>query len=519
MTVNASRAFGICVFAAALAGGTAAAQAPAPGGPAPPPVTTAEQAPPEPQPEHEFRMSRRPVVRVGLDYGVRAGDSVSYVQTVLGDVTIDGHVDQDVVVTLGSVRLGSTAVIDGSLAVLGGSATIADGAVVNGDFVLVGGPLDAPERFYARGTQVVVGMPAVTETVKAAIPWLTHGLLLGRLIVPSLRWVWVVVAVIFLVGVVLNLLFDRPVRGCANAIVAKPLSSFLLGLFVLLLTPLAVAIIGATIIGLAIVPLVLCAIVAAAIVGKVGVARAIGGTIVQEGPEAGRAHALVSFAIGFAVLCLAYMVPIVGIVTWALTGALGLGAAAITFRVSLKKEHPERAPVPEVAAAAAMPVAYSPSSTSDFDSAPPPFAVDSTATPPPVPPARSGLAAYARAAFLDRVAAFALDCILVAIAVEILDLNRYSGAFLFWLFAYHVGFWAWRGTTLGGIVIGLRVVRTQGTELRVIDAVVRALASIFSVAALGIGCLWMLQDPERQMWHDKIAGTLVVKVPREMLLP
>ena len=71
---------------------------------------------------------------------------------------------------------------------------------------------------------------------------------------------------------------------------------------------------------------------------------------------------------------------------------------------------------------------------------------------------------------------------------------------------------------MGGIICGLRLTRTQGTDLRVIDAVVRGLASVFSFAALGIGCLWMLQDPERQMWHDKIAGTLVVKVPRQVLL-
>jgi uncharacterized RDD family membrane protein YckC len=28
----------------------------------------------------------------------------------------------------------------------------------------------------------------------------------------------------------------------------------------------------------------------------------------------------------------------------------------------------------------------------------------------------------------------------------------------------------------------------------------------------------MINDPERQMWHDKIAGTLVVKLPRELVL-
>ena len=60
----------------------------------------------------------------------------------------------------------------------------------------------------------------------------------------------------------------------------------------------------------------------------------------------------------------------------------------------------------------------------------------------------------------------------------------------------------------------LRVIRTDGAPLHFADALVRGLASIFSLAVLGIGALWILQDPERQAWHDKIAGTYVVKVPR-----
>ena len=31
---------------------------------------------------------------------------------------------------------------------------------------------------------------------------------------------------------------------------------------------------------------------------------------------------------------------------------------------------------------------------------------------------------------------------------------------------------------------------------------------------LGLGCLWIIKDADRQAWHDKIAGTYVVKVPR-----
>ena len=471
--------------------------------------------------------SSRPVVRVGQGYVVRAGDAVYDLHTVLGDVTIDGRVNNDAVVALGSARLGSNAVINGSLVVVGGTVTVADGAAVHGDFVVVGGALDAPSTFYPHGTQVIVGTPAMGEALRAAVPWLTHGLLWGRLIVPGLGWIWMFVGVAFFVGLLVNLLFDRPVRACADVIVARPVGSFLLGLFVLLLTVPALAILAASVIGIAVVPFVLCAIVAAAIVGKVGVARAIGGVVTRETAESGRVYGLASFVIGFALLAVAYMIPLVGIVTWAITGALGLGAATITFRVALKRERPRvaetpppappivptyQAPPPEAPAAAA-PLAFE-------SAAPPPFpeASASVAAPPPPAPLPGTLASYARAAFLDRVAAFALDCILVAIAVEIVNLNRYDGAFAFWLLVYHIAFWAWRGTTLGGIVIGLRVVRTQGADLRLVDAVVRGLASIFSIVALGIGCLWMLQDPERQMWHDKIAGTVVIKVPRELLL-
>ncbi len=477
----------------------------------------------------------RPVVRVGQGYVVRAGDVVSDVKAVLGDVTVEGRVDHDVVVTLGSARLGSNADIRGTLAVVGGSVIVDEGAAVHGDFVLVGGALNAPQSFYPDGTQVVIGTPGVGHALRAAVPWLTHGLLWGRLIVPGLPWIWALVGVVFFVGLLINLLFDRPVRACADAIVAKPFSSFLLGLFVLLLTVPALAILAATVVGIAVVPFVICAIVAAAIVGKAGVARAIGGAATRETAESGRLYGLASFVVGFAVLMVAYMIPIVGIVTWAITGALGLGAAAITFRVAMKREHPAKPPrAPEIPAQLppqppayesplpAAPMAFAPEAApaapAGFDPVAAPTASEVSVAAAAAPPPPGSLAAYARAAFLDRVAAFALDCILVAIAVEIVGLSRHDGAFLFWLLVYHIAFWAWRGTTLGGIVIGLRVVRTQGTDLRVVDAVVRGLASIFSLAALGIGCLWMLQDSERQMWHDKIAGTLVVKVPRDLLL-
>jgi uncharacterized RDD family membrane protein YckC len=120
------------------------------------------------------------------------------------------------------------------------------------------------------------------------------------------------------------------------------------------------------------------------------------------------------------------------------------------------------------------------------------------------------------AAFLDRLAAFVLDVILVSIVVQIFSGHDddTARAFFVTLLAYHVGFWVWKGTTVGGIICQLRVVRVDGGRLRFVDALVRGLSAIFSLALFGLGALWILKDPERQAWHDRIAGTFVVKVPR-----
>ncbi len=530
----------------------AAQSAPKPAPQAAPPLERERQ--PDPDVDDRPRRFFRPIVRVAQDYTLAAGDRVWEIQSVFGDVVIEGRVEQDVVVVMGSIRLASTAVVDGSVVVIGGSATIDESAVVRDDLVVVGGTLRAAPSFSPGGQHIVIGSPWMGETLQGLVPWITGGLLWGRLIVPDIDWLWAFVGVFFLIYLALNTVFDRPVGGSADVMVKRPLSAFMIGLLVLLLTGPALAIIAASVIGLVVVPFIICAVIVAGLVGKAGVARAIGRSVLRSESPDGRLQATAAFIIGFVLLTLAYMVPILGVLTWALTTVLGLGAATITFRALLRRERPAppQVPVPPLvpspaspARSAAMSFEAMPSavhapaaatlgaSSGQFASAPSAAATPSAATPVDVPAAAAipvdtapaslvyneGLAKYPRASFLDRLAAFALDCILVAIANAILDLTRNDGFYFFLLLTYHIAFWAWRGTTLGGIICSLRVIRTHGAELRPADAVVRGLASMFSVAALGIGCLWMLQDSERQMWHDKIAGTLVVKVPRELALP
>ena len=525
MTFAPLRAALVCFLLAGAAGVSPSAQTRGTQEPpaVPPPVeATADRVPvrQENDTTRTFRF-RRPIFRALQNYTVHADDVVGEVRTVFGDVTIEGRVERDVVVIMGSARMASTAVVDGSLVVIGGSADIDAGATVGRDLVVIGGTTTAPSTFSPEGEHVVIGSPRFGEAMRGLLPWVTQGFLWGRLIVPGLAWVWGVVAVFFLLYLALNTVFDRPVGAAADVIVERPLSAFVGGLLVLLLSVPVLAIVAASVIGLAIVPFLLSGLIVAGLVGKTAVARAIGRSVIRTESAESWPAALFAFAIGFALLTLAYMVPLLGFVTWALTSVLGLGAATATFRAHLRRERRAAAPVQEIAVAHVSSAAAE--ARDDHASIPPPLeaaaAPAGAPAPPPQPLFNSGLAQYPRATFLDRLAAFSLDCILVAIANGLLDMRRSDGFFFLLLLGYHIAFWAWKGTTLGGIICNLRVTRTDGTDLRFVDAVVRGLSSIFSIAALGIGCFWMLQDPERQMWHDKIAGTLVVKAPRSVVLP
>jgi uncharacterized RDD family membrane protein YckC len=460
-----------------------------------------------------FRDSRAPVFRLGQDYHLRQGDAAGDVVLVSESATIEGYVRGNLIVVFGTVRLTSTAVVGGALIVAAGDATIERGAVVRQDLVILGSSLDAPTDFAPGEQHVIVGSKALGDRVRAILPWIGEGLLLGRLIVPRLGWIWLIVGVVFVASLILSLMFHETVLRCADTIAKKPLSTFLVGLLVLLLTGPVSVILAASVIGLAVVPFVLCALAIAWVVGRVAVTVRIGDSLVgQELPET-RLQAVRSFVIGFAVVCLAYMVPVLGFIVWAMVGVLGLGAASLAFIAAFRRENPAppKLDPAHVPVAAAIPSVAATAMAGASDVVPPSDAPPAMAT--------TNLAFFPRAGFFDRLGAFAIDCALIFIGNGILDLTRSdSGPFLL-LLVYHIAFWAWKGTTIGGIICQLRVVRVDGTPLRFVDALVRGLASLFSIAVLGLGCFWILKDPENQSWHDKVAGTYVVKVPRNYPLP
>ena len=227
----------------------------------------------------EYR--HNPGFRLGQDQIIRKGDAFQDVVVVFGNVVVEGRVCGDRV-TLGDVRIASGASVDGTLVVVGGKATIEPGATVGGELVLVGGSLWGPADFRPGREQIVVGIPMLGPGLRKAVPYITRGLMLGRLVVPDIGWVWGVVAVLFFVQLLLNLLFPRATAASASIITERPLSTFMAGVLVLVLTGPVIALLAVTVIGIAVLPVLLGALLIAWIVGKVAVNRWVGTRLFEQ---------------------------------------------------------------------------------------------------------------------------------------------------------------------------------------------------------------------------------------------
>lgn len=83
---------------------------------------------------------------------------------------------------------------------------------------------------------------------------------------------------------------------------------------------------------------------------------------------------------------------------------------------------------------------------------------------------------------------------------------------------YNVAFMRlFNGQTLGKIILKLRVVKKNGRRISILDAIMR---NVFGYTISGmflLGYFWALLDREKQTWHDKLAGTVVVDERKTLL--
>ena len=122
-------------------------------------------------------------------------------------------------------------------------------------------------------------------------------------------------------------------------------------------------------------------------------------------------------------------------------------------------------------------------------------------------------------AVIDNLVVFALYVALGVSTLLIEDPLWYSFAVIM---AWLIGLlYSWLmiglngGRTVGKMVMGTKVVNEDGRSPSLLTAFVREVIGKFvSAIVLGLGFIWILFDPKFQGWHDKIAGTYVIKVEK-----
>lgn len=482
------------------------------------------------------------VVSIGHDAKLAEGGRADMVVAVFGSAVSEGEVDDGIVSVFGNTRaMGSVG--DAAIAVLG---NVYVNGKVGGDVIAILGNVELGPEAEIRGEITVVGGVVIRDpnaVVHGGVrnifsgdfggfSWLRHWiercLLYGRplALASGLGWAWGLALGCLALYVFLALLFHDAIDRCAQTFEAKPGHSLIAALLTVLLTPVALILLCITVIGIAAVPLVLFALFCACIFGKIALLASLGRRCTRSMATSMQTSTAIAVLVGGLVVLVLYTIPVIGFIAYQLLNILGLGAAIYTLLLIVRATRLARANASAAPAAAKGPVMPPPEFVAAAETADASHTASKPAPPnePPrpsesVPPneaPRINLVSAPRAGFWIRIGALLLDAILIGVLLG--QFHDTVNMELIVLAAYGAVMWKLKSSTVGGIICGLQVVRLDGREIDWPTAIVRALSCFLSLAVAGLGFFWIAVDPEKQSWHDKIAGTVVVRAPKNASL-
>jgi uncharacterized RDD family membrane protein YckC len=457
---------------------------------------------------------------------VKPDETIEELILIGGTADIQGTVERDVVIIGGSAMISGA--VRGQLVLVGGNLDIsgeihepahaivsrvklADTARLDRGAVLLGGPFEISPKATVLGKRVIIPFGDFVPHIEGLKSWLVKGLLWGRLLPIGVHWAWIVAGFFLGLYFLTLLLFPGAVKAVFLALEARPVTSVLAGFLTLILFAPLIAILAIAVVGIPVIPFLQVALVLSLLFGKAAVMCFLGRSFGRSAGVAVLQTPLAAFVIGATLLVLAYMIPIFGVLAWILATVFGLGGAVVAIARTFKHEGGGAPPAPVLMTPRPAPATGVSAATGIAAAgfAPPVGSIPAT-TPPMVAPDTMLLP---RAGFWKRLLAAFLDLLLLSLVGPLL-----GKTFIVLVVAYFVAMWSWRGTTIGSTLLRLKVVRTDGGPVTFAVALVRSLSAFFSAVVLFLGFLWVSWDREKQSWHDKIAGTVVVQMPKGFAL-
>ena len=442
---------------------------------------------------------------------------------VLGSATINGSVDGNSVAVLGPSTINGT--VHGNAVAVMGNLRLGPNARVDGNAVSVGGDVIKDPTATVGGQVIPIYFGVNPDNPEASSVW-KHSILKGRPLALGVHFgiYWILNLCVVAIYLLLAFLFPNGVTKCADTLQHRPGVTFLTGFLAMLGMPVLFILLCVTVIGIPVALIVLpLGIAACVLFGKTALYALIGRSVMNR-----KVEPVVAVLVGVLIMLVLFLIPLLGLMLWFLVAFLGFSCALATLfsKSPVPAGTPPAAPGQPVAAPAIAPVsvpgvvaapAMDPAAEAIVAPAaplaapvPPVVLAPPAPLPPPLSPASE--AALPRAGFWVRMVALMIDAVLVGIVTHMSDW------FLPMLALYGAVLWHMRGATVGGIIFGLKVVRIDGRPSDWVTMVVRALGCFFSLIVVGLGFLWIAFDPQKQGWHDKIAGTVVVRMPKGVSL-
>ncbi len=449
-----------------------------------------------------------------LGSSVSEGEAQNVV-SVLGDTRVLGPVGESAVAVLGNVYIDSK--VDGDVVAVLGNVELGPNAEVGGDVVSVFGVLNRDPAAIVHGS-----MQRVFSVDFGGVGWLQtwiqRCLLYGRPLAfaHGLGWAWTLALGFLAFYVCLALCFRDGLDRCVRTLETEPGATALAALLGMLLTPVLLVLLCVTVIGIAAVPFVVVALFCASLFGKAVMLAWVGGRVAgsRTGPAA---HPALAVLIGGAIVLVLYCIPVLGFLVYKLLGFFGFGAVVYTLVLMARARKAANGtaggvPPQPVAGVTAAASASSAPSTNIPGGGPSDPGTAAPAAPGVASPLIS--AAMPRAGFWIRMVALLLDIILIGFLSSVPFHHSFGNFYLVMLAIYGAVMWKLKGATVGGIIFDLHVVRLDGRPVDWETAIVRALGCFLSLAVVGLGFIWIAFDHGSQAWHDKIAGTVVVRVKK-----
>ena len=470
----------------------------------------------------------RDVILTGESVVIGPHEKVHDVIVTRGDAVIEGEVTGNLVVVFGRAVI--RGMVHGDAVNIGSGLVIEQGGQIKEDAVAIGYGIEC-DRFSAVDGEIInIGLTLVPESFRSRLSALYHEcIVLMRPLSWNVDFVWWIWAFSLGLQAVLSMLFPGTTRSLQQTLTDRPLDSLLIGIVAVPLSFVVVFILALSLVGALALPLTLPLVAGGVLIGRAAILRVIGIRCLQALGLSSPTPAA-AFATGAIALSGLFLVPFLGFLTWSAINTWALGAVCLALIRRNRPETPDPATHPSRNAPSPAitpdPIASNPSTQTD---GPPVTTMNITPTlliSDPVPPAEPPpspevVATAARPDFARRLTALIIDWVPILIVLNLLPEGlerRLVASDLDGLLrvaagvAYFTLFIAWRGSTPGGIITGVRVVRLDGTPVDRKVALVRSLAAILSTACLGLG--WFAASWDLRTWHDRLAGTVVIRDPK-----